>query len=67
MGGLPGVKNKSLIFGALRSITAKRAGVEGAVFGAADAAALAVAAEEPAFVFTAWPPAVDMRVSQCKQ
>jgi len=46
MGGLPGVKNKSLIFGAHRSIAANRAGVEGTAFGAVAAAALTVAAEE---------------------
>jgi hypothetical protein len=42
IGGLPGEKNKSLIFGALRSMTASSAGVEaGAAAGAvADATAV---------------------------
>jgi len=39
MGGFPGVKNKSLIFGALRNITANSEAVEnGAAAGAAAAA-----------------------------
>ena len=41
-GGLPGEKNKSLIFGELRSIASKRAGVD---TGAGDGASAAAAAE----------------------
>jgi hypothetical protein len=48
IGGLPGEKNKSLIFGALRNIAANKAGVENGPGLAAGAAADAEAPTEPA-------------------
>jgi len=51
MGGFPGEKNRSLIFGALRSIAASNAGVEngaGAGAGCAAAAALGCGARAAA-------------------
>jgi hypothetical protein len=63
IGGLPGVKNRSLIFAALRSIAANKAGVEGTDVGAGAAAALAVAAGLGCFVGTG-PLIVDTGISQ---